>query len=59
VKALLWIAAIVLFIGCYYLQAAWEAEAFNRVTGKHVSVMDAIFLDLRVQATPTDSVGVK
>lgn len=29
--------------------AYFEAQAYERVTGKHVSTWDAIFLDLRVE----------
>ena len=35
--------------GWYVISAYFEAAAYERVTGKHVTTWDAIFLDLRVQ----------
>ena len=32
--------------------SSFQARAFERVTGKHVSTWDAMFLDLRVQEPP-------
>jgi hypothetical protein len=58
---LIWTAAVVLVLGLtsalIYAQAYFEAEAFNRATGSHVSAMDAVFLDLRVQAPPDSARG--
>ena len=30
----------------------FEAQAYNRLTGSHVTTWDAMFVDLRVQAEP-------
>jgi hypothetical protein len=38
----------VLWMGSSY----FEARAYERVTGQHVSTWDAMFLDLRVMSTP-------
>jgi hypothetical protein len=49
---------VVCAIGAAIYVAAWaalsakEAEAYNRVTGANVSTWDAMFIDLRVVATP-------
>jgi hypothetical protein len=34
--------------GTYVVGAYFEAEAFNRLTGKNVSTWDALFLELRI-----------
>jgi hypothetical protein len=36
-------------IGVKAVDAYFEARAYERVTGKHVSTWDAMFIDLRVQ----------
>ena len=45
-----------IFFGGVFLYKAWcasmEAQAYNEVTGKEVTVWQAIFLDLRVQSEP-------
>jgi hypothetical protein len=44
-------------IGCSFALAGWvgkswmEARTFERLTGKKVSVVDAMFVELRVQET--------
>lgn len=44
-------AALVVIAGLVYVSAANEAAAFNRLsTGPEVTVWDAVFLDLRVEA---------
>lgn len=43
------VSFIVLLIALVLFQPYMEARAYERVTGKHVSVWDAMFLDLRVQ----------
>ncbi len=45
---------IIFVLSLIYLQAAFEANAYKNVTGKEVSVWDAMFLDLRVQSEPKD-----
>lgn len=47
------IAGIVVVVGCLFLiQPFFEARAYNRITGAHVSTWDAVWLDLRVQESP-------
>lgn len=43
---------LLLVLGSWPLQSYFEARAYERVTGKHVSTWDAMFLDLRVQESP-------
>jgi hypothetical protein len=46
------VAMVVLFGGIFSIKwtdAYFEARAYERVTGKHVSTWDAMFIDLRVQ----------
>ena len=43
------VSFIVLLIALVLFQPYMEVRAYERVTGKHVSVWDAMFLDLRVQ----------
>jgi hypothetical protein len=40
--------AIFTAIGIWMISSAIEAKAYTRLTGKSVSVIDAMFLDLRV-----------
>ncbi len=42
-------AVLAVVILSWALVSCFEACAFERVTGKHVSTWDAMFLDLRVQ----------
>ncbi|AMV30887.1 hypothetical protein VN12_02145 [Pirellula sp. SH-Sr6A] len=47
-----WIAyplAVLFVIGLWMGSSAMEAKAFNRVTGKNVTMWDAMFIQLRVQ----------
>ena len=37
------------------VKSYFEAEAYNRITGSHVTTWDAMFVDLRVQAEPKPS----
>jgi hypothetical protein len=46
-------AACLLLPACYILASAMEANAYNRVTGAHVTTWDAMWLDLRV-TTPAE-----
>lgn len=47
------VSGIVLFLGLLFgvwYGASWmEARAFNKITGKHVSAWDAMWVELRVQ----------
>jgi hypothetical protein len=45
------ILAVAVTVGVV-LPAYFEAQAYERVTGKRVSTWDAIWLDLRVQEAP-------
>jgi hypothetical protein len=45
---LAYIAVIVLAIAAWVGGAAIEASTYSRLTGKEVSVFDAMFIDLRV-----------
>ena len=36
-------------LGGWVLLSYFEAAAYRRVTGKHVTTWDAMFLDLRIQ----------
>ena len=49
IAGLIIMAAVALGIGCVYLKASYKAQAYERLTGKHVTIMDAMFLDLRIQ----------
>lgn len=55
---LLFVGIIVLVfafaIGAWVGGSYFEAQAFNRVTGKNVSTWDAMWLDLRVQENTED-----
>jgi hypothetical protein len=48
---------LVIVVGCSLALAGWvakswmEARTFERLTGKKVSVVDAMFVELRVQET--------
>lgn len=45
------LCVLLVFGGAFYLQATNEAAAFNRLTtGPKVTVWDAVWLDLRVEA---------
>lgn len=44
--------ALALMLAGTYINAKMEADAYNRVTGEHVTWYDAVWLDLRVQASP-------
>lgn len=46
--ALIIVGALLVFMLGAVLYAHFEAQAYNRVTGKQVSTWDALFLDLRV-----------
>ena len=50
-QILVGIGMIGIFVTGWVAHSAQEAAAFNRVTGKHVSTWDAMFVDLRVQET--------
>lgn len=39
----------VLLLGAWIGKSALEARAYERITGKHVSTWDAMFVELRVQ----------
>ena len=44
------LTVFVISVGVVTIKAYFEAKAYNRITGAHVSTWDAIFLELRVQA---------
>jgi len=48
---LLWVVAITVILiftfGAHVFSAYHEAKAYERVTGRHVSTWDAMFLELR------------
>lgn len=44
--------AFALCLGGWVLQSSFEARAYERATGFHVSTWDAMFIELRVQAPP-------
>lgn len=47
------LAAMFAFVGASWVGGSYmEARAYERVTGQHVSTLDAMFLDLRVQSAP-------
>lgn len=50
--ALLVTAVLLILIGAWVGMSAMEAAAFNRITGKHVSTWDAMWVELRVQEGP-------
>lgn len=45
------LAAVGIWVGDSY----FEARAYNRVTGKSVSTLDAMFIELRVQESAKDA----
>ncbi len=52
---LTWKFGLLVLVAIAFLSVAWvvpsylEARAYNSATGSHVSVWDAMFVDLRVQ----------
>lgn len=57
ILAVLIIAAVIAVVflalgGQWVIRSYFEASAYRRVTGKHVSTWDAMFLDLRVISGP-------
>jgi len=55
--ALTIVAFVVLFVGIWAFQSSQEAAAFERVTGRHVSTWDAMWIELRVQEGPAERSG--
>lgn len=55
-STLFWLFALlcVLLVGGWLGQSYFEARAYNRVTGKNVSMFDAMFIELRVQESAKD-----
>lgn len=48
--AIAWMSLILTVAAAFWIGASYfEAAAYRRVTGKEVSTLDAMFLDLRVQ----------
>jgi hypothetical protein len=48
---LVWIALIIVAALLWWVGTShFEARAYERITGKHVSTLDAMFVALRVQA---------
>lgn len=50
--AVLGAIGLVGFVGIVWVGAHFEARAFERVTGKHVSTWEAVWLELRVEGCP-------
>jgi hypothetical protein len=46
------VLVVVVLVSGWVIQSHFEAAAFNRVTGKHVSTWDAMWIELRVQEGP-------
>ncbi len=46
------LSLIGLTVGAWISSSYFEARAYNRVTGAHVSTFDAMFIELRVQEGP-------
>jgi hypothetical protein len=46
------VAVVLVVLGLWVGASYLEANAYNNVTGKDVSVWDAMFLELRVQDAP-------
>jgi hypothetical protein len=44
--------AILIGIAFWAFSSHMEASAYQRITGKHVSTWDAMWVDLRVQESP-------
>ncbi len=42
----------IVIVGLWLIESSFEAHAYNHATGSNVSVWDAMWLDLRVQAEP-------
>lgn len=41
--------AVTAFLGVWVVKSHFEARAYNRITGAHVSTWDAMWVELRVQ----------
>lgn len=39
-------------LGIWVVKSRFEASAYNRITGSHVSTWDAMWVELRVQDSP-------
>ena len=48
------LGGIVLMVSIWVGSSYFEARAFNNVTGKNVSTLDAMFINLRVQEPTSD-----
>lgn len=46
----------VITLACFFLQPKFEADAYTRLTGKKITYLDAMWLDLRIQETVKDPV---
>jgi hypothetical protein len=46
---------LVLCIGVWVTASYFEARAYKNVTGKEISTLDAMFVNLRVQGTANDN----
>lgn len=49
VEIIIIVLAFSFVIAIWIIQSYFEARSFERVTGKHVSVWDAMWVDLKVQ----------
>lgn len=47
-------AMLAVFLLGWVVKSHFEAAAYHRITGRHVSTWDAMFVDLRVTAEPED-----
>lgn len=48
------VAAALLVLMFWIIPSYFEARSYNRITGENVSTFDAMFVNLRVQASPKD-----
>lgn len=40
-------------LAVFVVKSSWEAASYNRLTGANVSTWDAMWLELRIESTPT------
>lgn len=48
-----WLVALGFLLGLPLVKSVFEARAYNRITGAHVTWWDALFLELRIDANPS------
>jgi hypothetical protein len=52
--AIVFVGAVLLLLGFWVVSSYLEARSFERITGRHVSTWDAMFVELRVQEGARD-----